>query len=114
MKRNEAHNGGMHLKPAKIAPAITLLLALSTPWAAIGSYKSVAAVDINRATVAELLTVPGMTPSWAARIVRFRPYRSKLDLLEQGVVTLEVYQRIRDGVIAHRVAKDEPASEKHP
>ena len=48
--------------------------------------------------------VPGMTATWAARIVRFRPYRSKLDLVQDGVVTPEVYTRIRDGVVAHRVA----------
>jgi hypothetical protein len=55
-----------------------------------------------------------MTPSWAARIVRFRPYRTKLDLLEQGVVPQEVYQRIHDYVIAHRVAKDEAVREQRP
>ena len=104
----------MHPKLAKFVPAVALLVVLLTPWAAIGSDKSVTAFDINRATVGELMKVPGMTQSWAARIVRFRPYRTKLDLLEQGVVPQEVYQRIRDGVIAHRVAKDETASEKHP
>ena len=114
MERSKAHNGEMLPNFAKFVPAIALLLALLTPWGAIGSDKSVAAVDINRATVGELMKVPGMTQSWAARIVRFRPYRTKLDLLEQGVVPQEVYQRIRDGVIAHRVAKDETASEKHP
>jgi DNA uptake protein ComE-like DNA-binding protein len=46
-----------------------------------------ARVDINHASVDELLKVPGMTPSWAGRIVRFRPYRTKQDLLERGVVT---------------------------
>jgi len=60
-------------------------------------------VDINRATVSELMQVPGMTVSWAGRIVRFRPYRTKLDLLEQGVLPPEVYRRIRDGIVAHRV-----------
>jgi DNA uptake protein ComE-like DNA-binding protein len=60
-------------------------------------------VDINRASVAELMRVPGMTAGWAGRIVRFRPYRTKLDLVEQGVVSQEVYQRIREGVVAHRV-----------
>jgi DNA uptake protein ComE-like DNA-binding protein len=61
-----------------------------------------ARIDINHATVDELLKVPGMTPSWAGRIVRFRPYRTKQDLLEKGVVTSEVYDRIKDYVIAHR------------
>ena len=60
-------------------------------------------VDINRASVTKLMQLPGMTSSWAGRIVRFRPYRTKLDLLEQGVVSQEVYQRIREEVIAHRV-----------
>jgi predicted DNA-binding helix-hairpin-helix protein len=62
-----------------------------------------APVDLNRASVAELMRVPGMTATWAARIVRFRPYRTKLDLVQGGVVTPEVYQRIRDGVVAHKV-----------
>ena len=61
-----------------------------------------ARVDINHASLAELIKVPGMTPSWAGRIVRFRPYRSKLDLLERGVVSNEVYDRIQDSIIAHR------------
>jgi DNA uptake protein ComE-like DNA-binding protein len=59
-------------------------------------------IDINHATVAELLKVPGMTRSWAGRVVRFRPYRTKADLLENGVVPSEVYDRIKDYVIAHR------------
>jgi DNA uptake protein ComE-like DNA-binding protein len=58
--------------------------------------------DINHASVDELLKIPAMTRSWAERIVRFRPYRTKLDLLDHGVVTSEVYDRIKDYVIAHR------------
>ncbi len=59
-------------------------------------------VDINHASLDELLKVPGMTHSWAGRIIRFRPYRSKQDLLDRGVVSSEVYDRIKDFVIAHR------------
>jgi len=59
-------------------------------------------IDINHASVEELLKAPGMTPSWAGRIVRFRPYRTKADLIERGVVTSAVYERIKDYVIAHR------------
>jgi competence protein ComEA len=58
--------------------------------------------DINHATVAELMKVPGMTHVWAERIVRFRPYHAKNDLLDRGVVTNAVYDRIKDYVIAHR------------
>ncbi|HWE86130.1 MAG TPA: helix-hairpin-helix domain-containing protein [Terracidiphilus sp.] len=59
-------------------------------------------VDLNHATAEQLLTVPGMTRTWAERIIRFRPYRSKQDLVEQGVLPASVYSRIRDYVIAHR------------
>jgi DNA uptake protein ComE-like DNA-binding protein len=62
-----------------------------------------ARVDINHATVEELMKVPGMTATWAARIVRFRPYRTKQDLIDKGVVTSQVYDRIKDYVIAHQV-----------
>lgn len=64
-----------------------------------------ARVDINHASVDELLKVPGMTRSWAGRIVRFRPYRTKQDLVERGVVNGQVYGRIKDYVIAHREAQ---------
>ncbi len=59
-------------------------------------------VDINHASLEEMLKVPGMTKNWAGRIVRFRPYHSKLDLLEKGIVSGEVYNRIKDYIIAHR------------
>lgn len=62
-----------------------------------------APVDINHASIDELMKVPGMTRTWAARIVRFRPYRAKNDLVDRGVVTTEVYQRIKEYVVAHRV-----------
>ncbi|MGH9562263.1 MAG: ComEA family DNA-binding protein [Terracidiphilus sp.] len=61
-----------------------------------------ARIDINHARLDELLKVPGMTPSWAGRIVRFRPYRTKQDLLDKGVLPSAVYDRIKDYVIAHR------------
>lgn len=62
-------------------------------------------VDVNRASVAELMKIPGMTSSWAGRIVRFRPYRAKSDLLLRGVLPSDVYDRIQDHVVAHRVKK---------
>ncbi len=62
-------------------------------------------VDINHASVEELIQVPGLTRSWAERIVRFRPYRSKLDLEQDGVLPGEVYNRIKDYIVAHRDKK---------
>jgi DNA uptake protein ComE-like DNA-binding protein len=59
-------------------------------------------IDINHASVEQLMKAPGMTRTWAARIVKYRPYRTKQDLLEYGIVTSEVYDHIKDYVIAHR------------
>ncbi len=59
-------------------------------------------VDINHATVQELMQVPGITRVWAERIVRYRPYRGKNQLLLDGIVPGDVYLRIKDHVIAHR------------
>jgi predicted DNA-binding helix-hairpin-helix protein len=67
-------------------------------------------IDINSASVEELIKVPGMTASWAGRIVRFRPYRTKLDLVEFGVVTPDVYNHIRSGVIAHHTRAAQPVA----
>ena len=61
-----------------------------------------ARVDINAASLEQLLKVPGMTHTWAARIIRYRPYRAKNDLVDRGVVTSQVYDRIKDYIIAHR------------
>jgi competence protein ComEA len=60
-------------------------------------------VDINTASLDELLRVPGMTRTWAVRIIRYRPYRAKNDLLDRGVVTSQVYDRLKDHIVAHRV-----------
>jgi competence protein ComEA len=58
--------------------------------------------DINTATLEQLMKVPGLTRTWAARIIRSRPYRGKNELLDRGIVSAEVYARIKDHIIAHR------------
>ncbi len=97
---------------AAMAAAIlgaSLMCAPRQAPAAIGNWAKTRAlpapedrVDINHASVEELMKVPGMTRSWAGRIVRFRPYRAKTDLLQRGVVTSQVYSRIEDYIVAHR------------
>ena len=62
-------------------------------------------IDINHAGVDELLKIPGLSRGWAVRIVRFRPYRNKLELMENGVLSGQVYDRIKDYVIAHQKAQ---------
>ena len=61
-----------------------------------------ARVDINSASPDQLMTIPGMKRTWAARIIRYRPYRAKNELVDRGIVTSEVYDHIKDYIIAHR------------
>jgi len=61
-----------------------------------------ARIDINTARLEELMKAPGMTHTWATRIIRFRPYRAKNELLDKGIVSNQVYEHIKDYVIAHR------------
>lgn len=96
------------------SPLRILCLALAALWLASPSWPQAsirqhavapareARVDINHAPVEELLKLPGMTGTWAARIVRFRPYHAKNDLLDRGVVPSGVYDRIKDSIVAHR------------
>jgi len=101
-----AENGAVHLKTRFTGLAIaafSLLLASSGQIAPRKPAPPVEArIDINHARLDELLRVPGMTRSWAGRIIRFRPYRTKQDLLDRGVVSSEVYDRIKENIVAHR------------
>jgi competence protein ComEA len=90
-----------------LTTAIAALFALHVGCAQAAAKNSRASapedrVDINHATVGELMKIPGMTQTWAARIVRFRPYRAKNDLIDRGIVSSEVYGRIKNYVVAHR------------
>ena len=78
----------------------------STPQPQPGLARTAAAtepVDINTASLDQLIKIPGLSRTWAARIIRFRPYRGKNELLDRGIVTAEVYARIKDYIIAHRI-----------
>jgi DNA uptake protein ComE-like DNA-binding protein len=62
-------------------------------------------IDINRASAEELMKLPGMTKVWADRVVKFRPYKRKTELLEHGVLPDRVYDKVKDFVVAHREDK---------
>jgi predicted DNA-binding helix-hairpin-helix protein len=59
-------------------------------------------VDVNEGALPELMRIPGMTSVWAGRIVRFRPYSSKYALKLEGVLPADVYERLKQFLVAHR------------
>jgi hypothetical protein len=48
------------------------------------------------------MKVPGLPRTWTARIIRYRPYQAKNELVDFGIVTPQVYDRIKDDIIARR------------
>lgn len=59
-----------------------------------------ALVDINSAGRRELMTLPGVGPAEAARIVAGRPYRTKADLVIKNAVPEGVFVSIRHRIVA--------------
>ena len=99
------------LRPRALA-VLSLSLALSmTGWLAQNAlaapglipvlYRNQAdLIDINRATISQLKTLPGIQDSWAAAIVKNRPYKSKTQLLTRKILPFTAYRAIQDKIIA--------------
>ena len=62
-------------------------------------------VDINRATLEQLKSLPGMGDAYARRVIAGRPYRSKNQLVQRGILPDEAYQKIKDHIVAHRLLR---------
>lgn len=60
------------------------------------------AVDINSASAKELEELPGVGASRAKAIVKGRPYRAKNDLVDRKIVPQNVYDQIKDRIVAHQ------------
>jgi len=59
-------------------------------------------IDLNYSSQAELMRIPGITRTWADRIIRFRPYTQRRQLLDYGVLPGELYLRVRFFTIVHQ------------
>jgi DNA uptake protein ComE-like DNA-binding protein len=58
------------------------------------------AININRASREDLLSLPGLTEREANRIIADRPFQNTHDLVTRHAVSEEEYGKIRDRVIA--------------
>src|SRR5580692_1415353 len=58
------------------------------------------AININKASREDLLTLPGVTEHEADRIIAQRPYDDAHDLVTRRVLPQAEYEKIRDRVIA--------------
>ncbi len=57
-------------------------------------------IDINSATEAQLTTLPGVAKARSEAIIKGRPYKGKDELLSKKIVPENVYNDIKDKIIA--------------
>jgi hypothetical protein len=67
-------------------------------------------LDLNTATPAQLLALPGMGKAYVDRILAGRPYTAKNQLVIRGILPAAAYQQIKDRIVAHRATAHIPSS----
>ena len=90
-------------KPAGSNPAAATPAAKSTTAAPAAAKADM--VDINTASKADLMKLPGMTDAEAAKIIAGRPYKMKTQLKSGKVVSDAEYAKISDMIIAKQAGK---------
>jgi len=62
--------------------------------------KAAEPMDINSATAKQLATLDGIGDARSAAIVKGRPYSGKDDLVNKKIIPQDVYDKIKDKIIA--------------
>jgi competence ComEA-like helix-hairpin-helix protein len=70
--------------------------------AAAKSQATAELVDINSASAEELDKLPGVGPARAKAIIANRPYNGKDDLNQRKIIPPNVYNQIKDRIIARQ------------
>ena len=65
-----------------------------------------APMDINSATAKQLATLDGIGEARSAAIVKGRPYNGKDDLVNKKILSQDVYDKIKDKIIAKQAAAE--------
>jgi len=95
-------------RPGATPPGVTPPGATTAPKTAVpgqppaGPQAPGGLVDINSAPVDELDKLPGVGPARANAIISHRPYNGKDDLTHRKIIPQNVYDQIKDKIIARQ------------
>jgi competence protein ComEA len=87
------------------AAMVAFALAFAAPSAPVliqSAQAEAALIDINSASKAELDALPGIGPVRAEAIIKNRPYGGKDDLVRRKIIPQNVYDNIKDKIIARQ------------
>lgn len=62
-------------------------------------------IDINSATEEQLKGIPGVGDTYAKKVIAGRPYAKKDQLVSRNILPKQVYDKIKDGIIAKQAKK---------
>ena len=86
-------------KSAPMPPAMSTNAPTAKPAAPTAAAPA-ALVDLNHASKAELMQLPGIGEARSEAIIKNRPYKGKDDIVAKANVPQAVYDSIKDKVIA--------------
>jgi DNA uptake protein ComE-like DNA-binding protein len=72
------------------------------------------AVDINSASAQELDKLPGIGKARAQAIIAHRPFKSTSELVDRKVIPQNVYNQIKDKIVAHQSTAVGSGSSRRP
>jgi competence ComEA-like helix-hairpin-helix protein len=96
--------------PPSKSPSPTATGAATSPPASNESQERGGLVDINAASAEELDRLPGVGPTRAKAIISHRPYNGKDDLVHRKIISQNVYDGIKDKIIARQGSARAPAN----
>ena len=91
-----------HLIRATLLALAIILTAPSPQFVGDIAQAEAALIDINSAPKAQLDALPGIGPTRAEAIIKNRPYNGKDDLVQRKIIPENVYNGIKDKIIARQ------------
>ena len=89
-----------------LALMLAVLTAVASPATAQPAKKpataaaATAVIDINSASKAELMALPGIGEAYSQKIVDNRPYARKDQLVSKNIIPQATYDKIKDRIVA--------------